>query len=162
MIRVGRIARPHGVRGMVAVTLDDPESESLFGIRFVHLGERRLNVTRTAPGRKGQALLQLEGVTTPEAAEALRDLEVLLEPGQLPKLEEGEFWHRDLLGMEAVAAEGNVIGPVVEIVDTADVPVLVVKGEAGEVFVPFTEPYVLGVDVAVRRVTVQPPEMAAE
>lgn len=165
MLRIGRIARPHGIRGMVAVTLDDPDSESLFGARYVHLAAkgqapRRVGVLRTSPGRKGQILLQLEGLTTPEAAEGLRDEEVLLEEAQLPKLQKGEYWERDLLRCIAVDEAGKELGPVAEVVDTADVPVLVVRGGAGEVYVPFTDPYVLSVDVAGGRLVVAPPESA--
>lgn len=165
MIRIGRIARPHGIRGMVAVNLEDPESESLFGVGWVHVGVEgqapvRYAVRRTAPGRKGQVLLHLEGIDTPEGAETLRDRNLLLEESQLPALEEGEFWFRDLLTLRAVDESGTELGDVTEVVDTADVPVLVVKGSGGDIFVPFTEPYVLDVNVSERRVLVAPPEMA--
>lgn len=165
MIRIGRIARPHGIRGMVAVNLDDPESESLFGVAHIHLAAEgqpptRYGVRRTAPGRKGQVLLHLEGMDTPEAAESLRDRNIFLEESQLPALEEGEFWFRDLLTLRAVDETGAELGAVTEVVDTADVPVLVVKGSGGDIFVPFTEPYVLDVNVREGRVLVAPPEMA--
>jgi len=164
MIRIGRIARPHGIRGAVAVTLDNPESESLYGVGWVHLraGDevRRYGVLRSGPGRKGQVLLQLEGVPTPEAAEALRGSEVLLEPAQLPPLGEGEYWERDLLRLEAVDLAGAALGRVVEVVDTADVPVLVVRGKGEEIYVPFVAPYVVEVDLAGGRVVVAPPEVA--
>jgi 16S rRNA processing protein RimM len=150
---------------MVAITLDDPDSDSLFGVRHVHLAAkgqapRRVAVVRTSPGRKGQVLLQLEGLATPEAAEALRDEEVLLEEEQLPKLEKGEYWERDLLRLTAVNEAGVELGPIAEVVDTADVPVLVVRAASGEVFVPFTDPYVLSVDVPGGKVVVAPPEVA--
>lgn len=165
MVRIGRIARPHGVRGMVAVTLDNPQSESLFGVGYVHLrgtggALRRHEVLKTLPGRKGQVLLALAGIGSPEAAETLRDQEVLLEEEQLPKLGPGEYWTRDLLALTAFDAAGARLGPVQDVVDTAEVPVLVVRSEAGEIYVPFTDPYVLEVDVGGRRVVVAPPEVA--
>jgi 16S rRNA processing protein RimM len=165
VLRIGRIARPHGIRGAVAITLDDPDSESLFGVRHVHLAAkgdapRRVAVLRSSPGRKGQVLLHLEGLTTPEAAEALRDQELFLEEDQLPKLGQGEYWERDLLKLTAFNEAGAELGPVAEVVDTADVPVLVVRAQSGEVFVPFTDPYVLSVDVTSGKVVVAPPEMA--
>jgi 16S rRNA processing protein RimM len=164
MIRIGRIARPHGVRGAVAVTLDHPESESLFGVGWVHLraGDvvRRYVVQRSGPGRRGQALLQLEGVATPEEAEKLRDQEVLLEPGQLPPLGEGEYWLRDLLGLTAVDEAGRELGRVVDVVDTAEVAVLVVQAPVGEIYVPFTAPHLVAVELGAGRVVVAPPEPA--
>lgn len=164
MVRVGIVARPHGVRGAIAVTLDNPDSESLYGVEYVHLGEepRRLDVVRTARGRAGQVILELEGVDSIERAEELRGLEVFLEEEQLPPLEEDEYWHRDLLGLEAVDEEGRSLGRVTEIVDTAEVPVLVVGRGKREFFVPFLREYVPHVDLPEGRVVVRPPEEAVE
>jgi len=164
MIRIGRIARPHGVRGAVAVTLDNPDSESLLGVEYVHLGpdRRRNEVVGASRGRKGQVILQLQGVERIEEAEKLRGLEVWLEEAQLPPLGEDEFWHRDLLGLEAVDEEGRSLGRVTEIVDTAEVAVLVVSRSGRERFVPFTREYVPEVALSEGRVVVRPPEEAEE
>lgn len=158
-IRIGRVARPHGVRGAVVVTLDNPESESLFGVAYVHLGDgvaaTRYEVLQTRPGRRGQLILSLQGITTPEAVDALRGREVLLEEKQLPRLEEGEYWFRDLIGLQAVDPAGAPLGEVGEVVDTADVPVLVIRSGKTERFVPFAEPFLLEVDLPQRRIVVE-------
>ncbi|HLV61406.1 MAG TPA: ribosome maturation factor RimM [Fredinandcohnia sp.] len=161
MVRVGIVARPHGVRGAVAITLDNPASESLLGIGHVHLGgdRRRFEVRRSARGKSGQIILELEGIDSIESAETLRGLEVLLEEDQLPPLGEDEYWHRDLLGLQAVRPDGTPLGRVREIVDTADVPVLVVAHGKEEHFVPFTRRYVPEVSIAEGRVVVDPPEV---
>lgn len=160
MVRVGKVARPHGVRGAVAITLDNPASESLFGVDHVHLGPepRRLEVRRTARGKSGQVILELEGIDSVESAETLRGLEVLLEEEQLPPLGPDEYWHRDLLGLEAVLENGSSLGRVREIVDTADVPVLVIGRGKEERYVPFHRSFVLEVELGQGRVVVQPPE----
>lgn len=161
-MRVGKVARPHGVRGAVAITLDNPSSESLLGIGHVHLGSepRRFEVRRSARGKTGQVILELEGIESVESAEELRGLEVLLEEEQLPPLAEDEYWHRDLLGLEAVRKDGSPLGRVREIVDTADVPVLVIGRGEEEHFVPFVRSYVLEVEIDAGRVVVEPPEVA--
>ncbi|HEY0839533.1 MAG TPA: ribosome maturation factor RimM [Vulgatibacter sp.] len=167
VFRIGRIARPHGVRGVLAITLDNPDSDSLFHVDSIRLaplegsGEgTRYDVRRAGPGRKGQVLLSLAGVDTVEAADVLRGREVLVHRDQLPALGEREYWHRDLLGMQAVSSEGTAFGRVAEIVDTAEVPVLVVQGEGGERFVPFADPYVIEVDLPNGRIVVAPPDEA--
>ncbi|MFO7156798.1 MAG: ribosome maturation factor RimM [Pseudomonadota bacterium] len=164
MIRVGRVARPHGVRGAVAVTLDNPDSESLFGAEYVHLGpeRRRHEVVGVSRGRKGQVILQLQGVERIEQAEKLRGFEVWLMEEQLPPLGEEEYWQRDLLGLEAVDEEGRSLGRVTEIVDTAEVAVLVVSRGGRERFVPFTREYVPEVRLSEGRVVVRPLEEAEE
>ncbi|AKU91284.1 ribosome maturation factor RimM [Vulgatibacter incomptus] len=165
MIRVGLIARPHGVRGAVVVTLDNPSSDSLFGVDHVHLGAggqapARFEVRRAGPGRKGQVILVLDGVETPEAVDALRGREVLLDEAQLPALEEHEFWIRDLVGLAAFDSDGTSLGRVEEVVDTAEVPVLIVRDGKDEAFVPFSDPYVVEVDLQARRIVVAPVESA--
>lgn len=162
MVRVGKVARPHGVRGAVAVTLDNPSSESLLSIDYVHLGEepRRFEVSRSARGRVGQVILELEGIDAVEKAETLRGLEVFLEEEQLPPLGVDEYWHRDLLGLEAVREDGRSLGRVREIVDTAEVPVLVVGRGEEEIFVPFLRRYVPKVELEAGRLVVEPPEEA--
>jgi 16S rRNA processing protein RimM len=164
MIRVGVVARPHGVRGAIAVTLDDPSSTTLHHVDHVFLGAseddaaaRRIAVRRGGTGRKGQALLELEGVGSFEAADGLRGLWVMVERGQLPPLGAGEYLQRDLLGLRAVDAAGAELGAVAEIVDTASVPILVVRGEGAERYVPFTEDHVLAVDVPGGTIRVAPP-----
>lgn len=160
MIQLGRVARPHGVRGAVAVTLDNPESETLFGVEYVYLGDEsarsRYEVLQVRQGRKGQLLLSLQGITTPEAVEPLRGLGVLIEEAQLPELEEGEYWFRDLLGLAAFDEGGGALGEVSEVVDTADVPVLIVRSGKVERYVPFVEPYLVKIDLDQKRVVVAP------
>lgn len=167
MLRVGRIARPHGLRGSVVVTLDNPGSDSLFGAGWLHLGEPdaaggaapvRYAILQAGPGRRGQMILSLEGITTPEAVDLLRGQEVLLEESQLPPLGKSEFWFRDLLGLQAFDEGGAPLGEVGEVVDTADVPVLIVRQGREERFVPFADPFVIEVDLEQRRIVVAPPE----
>lgn len=165
VIRIGRVARPHGVRGSVAITLDNPASDSLFHVSWIRLdgdgGSTRFDVRRAGPGRKGQVILTLAGVDTVEAADALRGREVAVEPDQLPALGEDEYWQRDLLDLQAFAEDGTPVGRVIEVVDTAEVPVLVVRGDGAERFVPFADPYVISIDLAARQIVVAPPEEAS-
>ncbi len=164
MVHIGVVARPHGVRGMVAVTLDDPGGSALLGVGYVYLAgdggaePRRFEVGRASTGRKGQVLLALAGIATPEAAETLRGRAVLLDEEQLPALEEGEYRLADLEGLLAVDRAGVPLGKVAEVVDTADVPVLVVAAEGREVYVPFAAAHVIEVDLAGRRIVVDPPQ----
>lgn len=162
MLRLGRIARPHGVRGAVAVTLDNPASETLLEVDYVHLRDggasQRYEVRSARPGRKGQIVLRLEGIDSVEAAETLRDRELLVEESQLPRLDPDEFWNRQLLGLRAMDREGQDLGEVIEVVDTAEIPVLVVRGESGERYVPFTRSHLDEVDLAAGRIVVDPPE----
>ncbi len=147
----------------MVVTLDNPASDSLFGVDHVHLAlagasPRDFRIVRAGPGRQGQVILHLEGIERIEDAESLRGCEVLLEEAQFPPLEDREYWHRDLLGLRAFDPEGAALGEVAEVVDTAEVPVLVLRGDGSERFVPFADPYVIRVELDDRRIVLAPPE----
>jgi 16S rRNA processing protein RimM len=156
LLRVGVVARPHGIRGELAVTLDTPDGEALLQVKAVFLGEARHEVKTARRGRPGQMVLDL-GFTDPAQVEVVRGAEVRVEEADLPPLEANEFWHRDLVGLRAVLADGTELGRVTEVVDTAEVAVLVVAGSAGEVYVPFADPHVIEVDVPGGLVKVAPP-----
>lgn len=161
-IRLGVIARPHGLAGQLAVTLDAPGSTTLQSCSHLFLAAseeaqdpQRFSIRRAGPGRKGQALVTLEGVATLEAAEALRGKLVLVEREQIP-LEEGEVLFSELIGLAAVDPSGAPLGSVVEVVDSAEVPILVLRLGARERFVPFVESCVRELDPAAGRLVLVP------
>ena len=150
--------------GAGAVTPDDRASTTLPPVDRVFLGAaeddaaaREVRVLSGGTGRKGQAILSLDGVSTLEAAEALRGRWVLVDRAQLPPLEEGEYLHRDLLGLAALGEDGAALGAVSEVVATGPVVVLVLRDGPRERFVPFTADHVLGVDLEARTIRVSPP-----
>lgn len=162
LIRLGIIARPHGLAGQLAVTLDAPGSTTLQSCSHLFLGAsaqdqspQRFPIRKAGPGRKGQALVTLEGIATLEAAEALRSRVVLVEREQIP-IEEGEVLFSELIGLAAVDPSGAPLGTVEEVVDSAEVPILVLRLGARERFVPFIESCVRELDPAAGRLVLVP------
>jgi 16S rRNA processing protein RimM len=76
---------------------------------FVGGAERRLIDVRDA-GK--MAVARFEGVTDRNAAEALRSSLVEVDPAALPPLEEGEYYHSELIGLLCVDARGEAVGTV--------------------------------------------------
>jgi len=56
-------------------------------------------------------------VTDRNAAEALRGTELSVPRSELPPLAEGEYYHADLVGQDAVSSTGEALGRIVEVVD---------------------------------------------
>jgi 16S rRNA processing protein RimM len=100
--------------------------------------------------------VKVEGVADRTAAEALVGAEVLAYREELGEAGEGKHWWADLEGLDVVTVAGEVVGKVTGLYETGGVDVLVVEGERGERLVPLA-PYV-EVDVAARRIVVDPPE----
>ena len=61
------------------------------------------------------AVARFEGVNDRSAAKALRGSLVEIDRSSLPPLEEGEYYHADLIGLAAVDRQGNAVGTVVAV-----------------------------------------------
>ena len=111
-IALAAIAGAHGVKGELRLKLFSDSVESLSQHERLYLGgaERRLLSIRDS-GKA--AVARFEGVNDRSAAEALRGSLVEIDRASLPALEEGEYYHADLIGLGAADAQGNPIGTVV-------------------------------------------------
>lgn len=144
--RLGHLLGPHGVQGGVKLyVLGNPEQ--VHGLKRVYVeGKGWLSVRRTealAPG----VVLFLTGVTTREAAQELRGLNVYAADTDLPPLEEGSYYYHDLRGLKVLNAAGEVVGTVEDVMDAGHQDLLVVRHGTGPSFLPLQAPYVV-VEVA--------------
>jgi 16S rRNA processing protein RimM len=110
-IALAAVAGAHGVKGEVRLKLFTDSVENLKRHSAVFVGgiERKLESVRA--GSSG-AVARLEGVADRSAAEALRGSLVEVDRSALPALEEGEYYHADLIGLPCVDAEGRELGSV--------------------------------------------------
>jgi len=161
-LTVGRVVRPHGLHGRLRVQLFSNEGELLPGAT-VHLSQgdeapagapRR--VASVAPIKGAAVLVELLGVDTVEAAEALRGATVWMARADLPPLETGAYYVADLIGSRVETVAGKVLGELSDVLETGAADVYVVRGEAGEVLLPATREVVREVDVAAGRIVVEP------
>jgi 16S rRNA processing protein RimM len=156
---VGRIGRPHGLRGEVTVQVhtDFPEQRFVPGSQLrAHTG-RALTV-RTARPHRGALLVEFAGVVDRDGAAELRGLFVTAEATALPELDDpDEFYDHQLEGLAAVASDGATLGTVREVIHAPGNDLLVLQTERGEALVPFVRAIVLEVDLAGRRVVLEAP-----
>ena len=115
---------------------------------------------------KGGVVLHFAGVDSISAAEALAGLIVAVSLAERAPLGEDEVYVGDLIGCALVDVAGEeplVVGEIEEVDRTAGpVALLVVRGTAGEVLIPFAKSYLRRVDLAARRVEMALPEGLAE
>ena len=111
-IALAAVAGAHGVKGELRLKLFSDSIESLSRHQKLHVGgaERRILAIRDS-GRGPVA--RFEGIDDRSAAEALRGSLIEVDRSQLPPLEEGEYYHADLVGLPAVDRGGTLIGIVV-------------------------------------------------
>ncbi len=116
-LEVGRITRPHGLRGEVLVSLVTTETSRLDAGSRLHTPDAELTVTRAS--RHGrQWIVTFAGVTSRESAEALAGQVLTAEPRMGDPDEDGEavLWVHELVGARVVDADGVDRGPVVAVV----------------------------------------------
>lgn len=115
-IALAAVAGAHGVRGEVKLKLFGEGIDSLAAKPALTVGGQPLKLKEIRPGNK-TAIARFEGVSSREAAEALRGSLVEIERDALPPLEPGEYYHSDLIGLPCVDGEGAAIGIVASIED---------------------------------------------
>lgn len=160
---VGQITGAHGVRGLVKVKpfTAAPEDLTAYGPVSDETGARRLAL-QLLSWAKDQWIARVEGVADRDAADALRGLRLYVDRAALPEAEEDEFYHADLIGLAAVLADGSSFGTVRAVFDFGAGEFLEIArpgpGPGGAaVMVPFTRAAVPVVDIAGRRVVIDPP-----
>jgi 16S rRNA processing protein RimM len=162
---VGRVVKPHGIRGelMVDVSTDSADLRFAVGaVLFVTSRDgsvsRTLTVTAARP-HSGRLLVYFEGVVGRDAAEALRGAVLSANPADLPPTADpDEFYDHQLEGLDVLTVTGTAIGTVREVMHGAGGELLVVDRTDGrETLVPFVREIVPEVDLAGRRVLLDPP-----
>lgn len=115
-IALAAVAGAHGVRGEVKLKLFGEGIDSLARQPSLTVGGQPLKLKDVRAGNK-TAIARFEGVTSREAAEALRGSLVEIDRDALPPLEPGEYYHSDLVGLPCVDGDGAAVGTVAAIED---------------------------------------------
>lgn len=154
---VGVIGRPHGVRGEVAVELrtDEPERRFAPGQVLREEGGTRLFTVRSVRDHSGRLLVRFAELVDRAGAEAARGtlLIAAVEPNQRPA-EPGEFYDRQLIGLQVTTPDGTDVGTVGSVLHLPAQDVLEIQTAAGARLVPFVEALVPDVDLEAGRLTV--------
>jgi 16S rRNA processing protein RimM len=172
---VGRIGRPHGVRGEVTVEIrtDDPDDRFAVGrVLATDPAESGPLTVERVRRHSGRLLVGFAGVGDRAAAEDLRGLLLVIDSADLPPSGNAdEFYDHELIGLAAVTVDGMKIGVVTEVRHPGQ-DLLVISRAAGdiaqeagapgaaeddEVMVPFVAALVPEVDVGAGRIVIDPP-----
>ena len=83
----------------------------------------------------------------------------MIAEGDLEPLAEGQFLERQVIGSEVVTSDGRKVGYVTRVMRTGGTDLLVLKGDDGrEQLIPFADEICTDVDVAAKRITIDPPD----
>jgi 16S rRNA processing protein RimM len=148
---IGRLIKPHGVKGKIKAEYFGEDLSRFFLYREVFIEDSRgglqtYEIIEATP-QPPRLILRLKGIETVERVQPLIGKEILINKDALPKLDEGEYYWFEILGMVVETEEGKRIGRVKEILPTGANDVYVIEGKREEIFLPATDEVIQRVDI---------------
>jgi 16S rRNA processing protein RimM len=164
-ILLAAVTGAQGLKGEVKVKTFTQASEALRAYGVLHDAKgKTYEIAAFRVSKPGEAVIAFKGISDRDAAEALKGTELFVKRGALPATDENEFYHADLIGLEAFDGEGRQIGRIAAIHNFGAGDVIVIArnaldGSGGdEVLLAFTRETVPVIDIAGGRVTIAVPE----
>ena len=162
---VGRVGRPHGIRGevVVGVRTDEPDLRFAVGATLDVAGREEgpadadpLTVAATR-WHSGQLLVAFTGITGRTAAAGLTGSWLSVDSSQLPEFPDpDEFRDHQLIGLAVRTLAGEPVGMVTDVLHYGQ-DLLVVRRGDDECLVPFVKAIVPEVDLPGGVLVIDPP-----
>jgi 16S rRNA processing protein RimM len=160
-VLLGHIAGAHGIKGDVLVNTytGEPQNIAAYGPLSDETGQRTFTLRVRRVTAKG-VIASIDGIEDRTAAEALKGTRLHVERDKLPRTTDDEYYHADLIGLSAVASDGTPVGTVsaVHNFGAGDLIEIARPGSRRTELLPFTEAFVLEVDLNGGRLIVKLPE----
>ena len=170
-IKIGKITSPVGLKGEVKIVSfsDDPMRFEMLDHVFVSGKDGRMkdSVIEGLRYKGAQIILKIEGIDDRNASEAARGCELFMDEADLPELEEGQFYVRDMVGADVILEDGTLIGTLKDVLTNTAQDVYVVE-RAGEpdgkkkanndLLIPGVPQFILEVDIDEKKIVVRLPE----
>ena len=162
MALVGRIARPHGLRGQVAINPETDFIEQRFaaGARVwtrSAAGDEQLTVSSLRV-QNGRPIVGFEGFERIEDVERLQGLELRVPEETLQPLQPGTYYEHQLVGCTVETVSGDAIGEVAKVEGGAGASRVAINGPHGEILIPLAVDICVEIDIANKKIRVNPPE----
>ncbi|KTD05691.1 ribosome maturation factor RimM [Fluoribacter gormanii] len=156
-IIIARFGRPHGVKGFVTVhSFTEPRDNVLKYENwhaFINNKWQPIKLLRAEVQNKS-IIAQIEGYPERELVAQLTNIEIAVRQEQLEKLEPGEYYWHQLIGMNVINQQGKSFGKVIEIIPTGANDVLVVEGNKRHLIPYLPGKFILDVDANQQLITV--------
>lgn len=146
---VGKLGRPHGVHGEIAMEVysDFPERIQP-GVVFYTGRDHLQQVLITRRQHTRGLLVKFEGYQDRDQVGNLRNQIVYVSTAERPNLEQGEYYHHQLVGLKVIDETGQLLGHVDRILETGANDVCVILNSEGrEILIPAIDPVILDIDL---------------
>jgi 16S rRNA processing protein RimM len=162
LIPLGIFGAPHGVRGELRVKsyTQEPKAIGSYGALTDKSAKAVYKLTALRALKDDMLVVRLAGVDSREAAEKLTGAELFARRAQLPPPSDDEFYHDDLVGLEAVTREGDRLGHVVALRNFGAGDILEIAPASGEetLLLPFSKAVAVAMDFDAGKIVIVPPD----
>jgi len=156
-VAVGRVLAPFGLKGELKVeaVTDNPDRFRPKAKLFAGLQPVSVATSREA---QGYVYITLKGYPDRTSVEKFHNALLQIPETELAPLPEGEYYRFQLVGLTVVDRDGAVLGTLDEVIETGANDVYRVHSESGEVLLPALRDVIVSVDLAAKRMVVDPPD----
>ncbi len=155
---VGEIVKTRGLRGCLKVLTQVETQNILAGLEFVYLedvlGQRKSYDVQAFTASGKLLFLELKDINDIDSAKALVGFKVLIPGEMLEDLPPGEYYWRDIIGLDVYDEDGKHLGRIESIFPTGGNDVYVCKGER-EILLPAIADVIQHIDVDKKIMTVR-------
>lgn len=149
---LGKLGSAYGIRGWLKVFSSTEIADSIFDYQpwFIRHADQWLQIELESWRHHNQDLIiKVRGIDDRDAAVQLTHCEIVVDSLQLPSLDEGDYYWKDLMGCKVVNLQGYEMGKVIDLMETGSNDVLVVKANLKDAFgvkerlIPFLDEQVI-------------------
>ena len=159
-LAVGKLRRPHGVKGEILMEVLSDFPERIIHGKHVFIGEAHKEhvIDNARPHARGLIVL-IQNVHDRTQAESFRNEVVYITSSDVIALPEDTYYHHQLIGLEVRTEHNDYIGKVAEILETgANDVYLITTPDEKEILVPAIKSVVLNIDLEMGKIIVDLPE----
>ena len=151
LFAIGEIVKTRGLHGCLKVLCYGETISTIDGLKFVYIenssGQRNRFGLRKIDISGKILFIELEGITNLESAQSLIGCKVFLPDDMLEELPEGEYYWRDIIGLNVYTEENKYIGRIESIFATGSNDVYVCMGAEREILLPAIAEVIRQIDI---------------
>lgn len=164
LVAIGKVLKPHGVYGEIRTLILTDFPERFEETEQVYLVSPRQRVllfdVESVRYHSNWILLKLVDIDTPEDVGLFRNWLVSVPEDELVELEEGEYWHFQLEGLQVFDPNGTLLGTFREVIETPGHDIYAITTPTGgELLIPAVEEYIISVDLENKKIVAKPPQI---
>lgn len=164
LIIVGKLGSSYGIRGWLRVFSFTEHPDSIFEYKPWYINRagqwQKVDIESFKPHNQ-DTIVKISGIDDRDQANTLTNFEIYVDASELPHLNDGDFYWKDLIGCKVITVNGYDLGLITDLMETGSNDVLVVKANLKDAFgakerlIPFVEDqFIKHVDLSAKQITV--------